>query len=69
MSVFKWHLMIGTPAGVEYLRQRHELFLFNNAEYIEAFDSAGLDVTYDDKGLMNRGLFIGTSITPTPNRR
>ena len=68
MSVFKWHLMIGTPEGVQYLRQKHELFLFSNAEYIEAFDAAGLDVTYDEKGLMNRGLFIGTSITLTTSR-
>jgi len=69
MSVFKWHLMIGTPEGVQYLRQKHELFLFNNAEYIEAFNAAGLDVNYDEKGLMNRGLFIGTSITLEPHRR
>jgi ubiquinone/menaquinone biosynthesis C-methylase UbiE len=63
MSVFKWHMLIGTPEGIEYLTQKHELFLFSNAEYIEAFNAAGLDVSYDDKGLMNRGLFIGTSIT------
>ena len=68
MSVFKWHLLIGTPEGIEYLTQRHELFLFSNAEYIEAINAAGLDVTYDEKGLMNRGLFIGTSITLKPNR-
>jgi hypothetical protein len=63
MSVFKWHMLIGTPEGIEYLTQKHELFLFSNAEYIEAFNAAGLDVSYDEKGLMNRGLFIGTSIT------
>jgi ubiquinone/menaquinone biosynthesis C-methylase UbiE len=65
MSVFQWHMLIGTPDGIQYLRQKHELFLFHNAEYIEAFNAAGLDVTYDEKGLMNRGLFIGTSITLT----
>ncbi len=68
MSVFKWHLMIGTSKGVEYLTQEHELFLFSNAEYIEAINAAGLDVSYDEKGLMNRGLFIGTSITLTTRR-
>ncbi len=69
MSLFKWHMLVGTPEGIEYLTQEHELFLFNNAEYIEAFNAAGLDVTYDEKGLMNRGLFIGTSITLKPRRR
>ncbi len=69
MSVSEWHMLIGTPDGVEYLTQKHELFLFNNAEYIEAFDAAGLDVSYDEKGLMNRGLFIGTSITLKPTAR
>ncbi len=52
-----------------HLTQKHELFLFSNAEYIEAFNAAGLDVIYDEKGLMNRGLFIGTSITLKPKRR
>jgi hypothetical protein len=63
MSVSKWHMLIGTPEGIQYLTQKHELFLFSDAEYIEAFNAAGLDVSYDEKGLMNRGLFIGTSIT------
>jgi ubiquinone/menaquinone biosynthesis C-methylase UbiE len=62
-SIIRQHIMIGTPEGVRYFRQTHELFMFTNAEYIEAFDAAGLDITYDEKGLMNRGLFIGTSIT------
>jgi len=69
MSIFMWHMLIGTPDGVEYLTQQHELFLFSDAEYIEAFNAAGLDVTYDEKGLMNRGLFIGTSITLKPSAR
>ncbi|HVN30228.1 MAG TPA: class I SAM-dependent methyltransferase, partial [Candidatus Binataceae bacterium] len=66
-SIFRQHMLVGTSEGVRYLWQKHELFLFSNAEYLEAFDAAGLDVTYDEKGLMNRGLFIGTSITLQPN--
>jgi ubiquinone/menaquinone biosynthesis C-methylase UbiE len=68
-SVSEWHLLIATPEDIEYVTQTHELFLFSNAEYIEAFDAAGLDVNYDEKGLMNRGLFIGTSITLKPKSR
>ncbi|HLX37336.1 MAG TPA: class I SAM-dependent methyltransferase [Candidatus Binataceae bacterium] len=67
-SIIRQHIMLGTADGVQYLRQTHELFMFTNAEYIEAFDAAGLDIIYDEKGLMNRGLFIGTSITLTKNR-
>ena len=69
VSVSEWHLLIGTRDDIEYLQQTHELFLFSNAEYIEAFDAAGLDTNYDEKGLMNRGLFIGTSITLKPKSR
>ena len=43
MSVFEWHMLIGTPDGIEYLTQKHELFLFSDAEYIEAINAAGLD--------------------------
>jgi len=67
-SIIRQHIMIGTPEGVRYFRQTHELFMFTNAEYIEAFDAAGLDISYDEKGLMNRGLFIGTTITLGTNR-
>jgi hypothetical protein len=69
MSVSEWHMLIGTPDNIEYLTQKHELFLFSDAEYIEAINAAGLDISYDQKGLMNRGLFIGTSITLKPKRR
>jgi ubiquinone/menaquinone biosynthesis C-methylase UbiE len=69
MSVSEWHMLIGTPDNIEYVTQKHELFLFSDAEYIEAINAAGLDVSYDEKGLMNRGLFIGTSITLKPQRR
>ncbi len=61
LSVSRWHMLIGTPGGIKHLTQKHELFMFSNAEYIEAFNGAGLDLSYDEKGLMGRGLYLGTS--------
>ena len=69
MSVFEVAHADRNAGGIEYLTQQHELFLFSDAEYIEAINAAGLDVSYDEKGLMNRGLFIGTSITLKPIAR
>ena len=61
VSVHKWHLMIGTPAKIEYLTDKHELGLFSELEYREAFAAADLEVFFDEKGLMGRGLYLGTS--------
>ena len=60
LSFFVLHYLVGTPEGVEYFTERHELGLFTKEEYLEAFRAAGLNVTYDEDGLMGRGLYIGT---------
>ena len=67
VSIHKWHMLIGTPLGIKYLRQKHELGLFTELEYREAFAAAGLEVFHDEKGLMNRGLYIGTSAVTATN--
>jgi ubiquinone/menaquinone biosynthesis C-methylase UbiE len=67
VSIHKWHMLIGTSSGIKYLRQKHELGMFTDEEYREAFAAAGLKVFHDEKGLMNRGLYIGTSPMPTTN--
>jgi ubiquinone/menaquinone biosynthesis C-methylase UbiE len=59
LSFFVLHYLVGTPEGVEYFTERHELGLFTKEEYLEAFRAAGLNVTYDDDGLMGRGLYVG----------
>src|SRR5262249_29784776 len=61
LSMFRWHLLIGTPGGIEYLTQKHELALFTELEYRAALEKAGLTVLHDEKGLMNRGLYIGVA--------
>jgi SAM-dependent methyltransferase len=53
------HFLVGTPTGIEYFCEHHELGLFSEAEYAAAFVEAGLDVEYDPKGLFGRGMYIG----------
>jgi ubiquinone/menaquinone biosynthesis C-methylase UbiE len=59
LSYFDFHYLIGTPEGIEYFIERHELGLFEMEEMYEALRGAGLEVTYDEKGLTGRGLYIG----------
>ena len=59
LSSLDMHYLIGTPAGIEYYVERHELGLFTSAEMTRAMTHGGLEVTYDGAGLTGRGLFIG----------
>jgi ubiquinone/menaquinone biosynthesis C-methylase UbiE len=59
LSFFDFHYLIGTPKGVEYFVERHELGLFDTEEMSGAMKGSGLEVIYDDEGLTGRGLFIG----------
>lgn len=59
LSFFDFHYLIGTPEGVEYFVERHELGLFDTEEMSGAMKGTGLEVIYDDEGLTGRGLFIG----------
>jgi ubiquinone/menaquinone biosynthesis C-methylase UbiE len=59
LSGFDLHYLIGTPAGTEHLVERHELGLFTTDEMLATLAAVSLEVTFDHKGLMGRGLFIG----------
>ena len=59
LSVFDINYLVGTPQGVSYFTERHELGLFTHDEYMAAFQQAGLTVTHDAKGFFGRGLYIG----------
>ncbi len=58
LSIFHFHYLVGTSAGVEYFIERHELGLFSVDDMKKAFDMANLTVRYDQKGLTDRGLYI-----------
>jgi len=59
ISVLDFHYLVATPAGVEHFTERHELALFESADYERAFRAAGADAAYDAQGLTGRGLYIG----------
>jgi SAM-dependent methyltransferase len=50
------HHMVGTPHGVEHFVEQHELGMFTDDQYMEAFRAAGLVAERDPEGLMGRGL-------------
>lgn len=59
VSVFNINYLVGTPQGVEYFTERHEMGLFTHEQYLESFQKAGLEVQYDAKGLFGRGMYLG----------
>jgi ubiquinone/menaquinone biosynthesis C-methylase UbiE len=62
VSILDFHYLVGTPESVEYFTERHELGLFTHDQYMSALVKAGFEVTFDEKGLMGRGLY--TAIKP-----
>lgn len=59
ISIVNFHFLVATPGNVEYFTELHEIGLFTKEEYMEAFEKAGLQTTFDPKGLTGRGLYIG----------
>ncbi len=60
VAILDFHYLAGTPEGVEYFTEHHELGLFTDEQYRAAFAEAGLAVAHDAEGLIGRGLYIGT---------
>lgn len=60
LSIVHFHYLVGTPKGTEHFEERHELTLFEENAYAAASASAGLEFTFDEKGLLDRGLVIAT---------
>lgn len=59
ISIVNFHFLVATPGNVEYFTELHEIGLFTKEEYIEAFEKAGLQTTFDHEGITGRGLYIG----------
>jgi hypothetical protein len=55
-----FHYLVGTAGGVEHFTEEHQMGLLSDEEHRAAFAGAGMLVAFDEKGLMGRGLYIGT---------
>ena len=60
LSYFVFHYLVGTPEGIEYFTERHELGLFTVDEYQSAFRACGLEVERDALWLNGRGLYMAS---------
>jgi SAM-dependent methyltransferase len=59
VSVLDIHYLVGTPDRVEHVTEEHRVGLFTREEMTAAMTDAGLDVEYDPRGPVNRGLYVG----------
>jgi len=55
------HYLAATLDGVRHVVERLTLGLFTHAEYVDAFERAGLRVHHDPAGLTGRGLYVGVA--------
>lgn len=53
------HHLVATPEGVDYFVERLDMALFPHAAFRHAMEAVGMQVEFDPKGPMDRGLFIG----------
>jgi len=60
LSIMDMHHLIGTPKGIDHFVERHEMALFTDKEYLEAFRTAKLEVRHEPEGLTGRGLYTAT---------
>lgn len=59
LSILHFHYLVATSESVDYFAERHELGLFTDEEYLDAFRKTGLDVSHEPEGVDGRGLYIG----------
>jgi len=59
LAIIDFTYLVGTTAGVEQFSERHEMALFSDNEYRDAFTAAELAVEHDEDGLIGRGLYLG----------
>lgn len=59
-SATEFNYLIATPKGIQHIEELHELGLFEDKQYQEAFIQAGFKVERLEEGLMGRGVYVGS---------
>jgi SAM-dependent methyltransferase len=59
VSVIQVAFLVGTPRGLEYYGERHEMGLWTAEQYEAALRAAGLRPQLEPRGLTGRGLWVG----------
>ena len=59
VSRLNMHYVIAEPGRIETADEEHLLGLFSKDDYVDAFRAAGLSPSWDDDGLIGRGLVVG----------
>jgi SAM-dependent methyltransferase len=63
--ILHFQYLVGRRGKIEHFEETHSTGLFTDADYLEAFRAAGLEVVRDEQGLMGRGLYIGYAASST----
>ena len=59
LSVFDIHYVFQSPDGIVHFQDHETMGLFTDEQYREAFDAAGMDVTYDADAFKGYGMYAG----------
>jgi ubiquinone/menaquinone biosynthesis C-methylase UbiE len=58
-SILETHYLVGSSdSEIAHFTERHELGLFDQRQYVAAFEAAGLTPSIDPEGLTGRGLIV-----------
>ena len=60
IAILDFHWLIGTPKGINYYRDRHEVGLFDIEKFKSLMTDTGFEATFLKDGLLkDRGLYLG----------
>lgn len=62
LSIMDMHHLIKGPDVHDEFTEHHELASYSKTEFKSTFEKAGLEFTFDQKGLTGRGVYIGIKI-------
>lgn len=57
-AVLDIHYLVGGEGQPEYIRERQDLGLFTQQEMTDAFEAVGLNASYRESEVWNRGLYV-----------